>query len=78
MKENTFEKAISIKDNINHISEVIGFLKGIVCSKLSAAIWESGFVAHSNHVILREKELIVTIKSLEIERDRLIQQFENL
>ena len=78
MKVEKYNEATEILKRIEHVDKVLEFINGIKKSGLSIAMWESGFVAHPERVILEQWQYDRLVETYEGIKNELKQKLEEL
>jgi hypothetical protein len=79
MTEETYTRLVELKNAIEHAEEVLTLLRSIYDDdKVNASISEAGFIAHPEHILLKDNELTAVIKGIADEKRRLEQEFARL
>lgn len=78
MTEEKLQQAKELEDKINHISEVIDFLKTLTTREQECILEEGGFLAHPQRIIARKLEVTALIQGLEEAKRELKFEFESL
>lgn len=78
MEIQKYNKATKLLNNIEHIDKVIEFINGVKSSGLLIAMWETGFVAHPERVVLEEWEYDYIIATYENIKKMLEQELAEL